>query len=89
MSQMAEFDAVLDILNSATRAVGDYLASQTTYDNLGRAKVNEAPFHPLTMAPENVRDAKKSMFEAMAKLQQMFLDPVELTTQTTINVSDS
>jgi hypothetical protein len=89
MSQVAEFDALLNILTSATRAVRDHLASHTTYDNVGHAKINGATFRPSTMASDNVRDAKRSMFEAMVKLQQMFLDPVELTTQTTINVSDN
>jgi hypothetical protein len=89
MSQVADFDALIDLFNSSAKVIRDHLASQNANDKIGQAEGNETTFSPLASAPENVRDANKSISEAMARIQQMFLDPVELTTRTTINVSDN
>ncbi|KIW32377.1 uncharacterized protein PV07_03929 [Cladophialophora immunda] len=85
MSQVADFDALIEAFNSSAKKVRDYLASQDTNDKAGQAEGSETTEFPLALAPENVRDANKSMSEAMARIHQMFLDPVELNAQTTVN----
>jgi hypothetical protein len=87
MSLVVDFDALIDVFNSSARVIREHLASQNTNDKITPSAGNETPSFPLASAPENVRDAQKALAGAMGGIQKIFLDPVEMINQTTINVS--
>lgn len=88
MSQLEHFDGLVGLFNSSVKLIRDHLASRQVNDHTEFGGGHQSTAFPLASAPENVRNANKSMLEAMAKIQQMFIDPVEHWSQTTINVSE-
>jgi len=88
MSQVEQLDLLVEVFDSSAKLIREHLRSETANGDVSEPASHAESKFPLSSAPENVKDANKSMFEAMTKIHQMFTDPVELWTLTTINVSD-
>jgi hypothetical protein len=89
MSQVVQFDSLVEAFNSSAKLIRKHLVSKSVSGNVNEAHNYGTTEFPLSSAPEDVKQANKSLWEAMAKLQQMFTDPVKLWSQTAMNVSDS
>ena len=87
MSQIEEFENLIDNFNFSANVIRKHLASREANPTAGQGD-NEPTDFPLASASEKVRDAHKAMLESMAQIQRIFVDPIELNSQTIINVSD-
>ncbi|KAJ9606818.1 hypothetical protein H2200_008828 [Cladophialophora chaetospira] len=80
MSLVDEFDILIDDFNSSAKVIRRYLVSRER-DKTVQKSDSAPPELLLASAPGKVRDANKVIFEAMANIQKMIIDPVELIRQ--------
>lgn len=92
MSHVEKFDSYVEAFNSSARLIRTYLASQPadghgSYARQQQQQLSEADI--LARAPDQVRRARQSIFNATIKIQQQLSGPIQFCQQMNINVRSS